>query len=454
MTIYFVSAVDGNNADTGADWANAKQTVAGALAIAGLAAGDAIYVDNAGTFTAAAAITWTLPAFRIAIVSVNRAGGDAWTAGAIEAVGAASAAFTITQADGSSLYVYGMQLDGGTNSSSAADVIIGGGGSAAGRLAFKSCKLRLLSTSTAGAVIHLGPSTAASTNRQSKIDLDDCEFTLPNRASGNCFYIGMVDVAFVNPTFVYAGAGRPTPLFAFTTIGGQQPKFCLRDGDASGFVSGALFDVTNFTAGSVLLKNLKLHTTPTLVTGTWPNGDGSITLRNVDSADTINTFEYHSRLGDLTETASVYATGGASFNAAGIGWQIVTTAACDEGNPFVVPALFLWNTATSAQTATVEIANNSATALTDREIWLELSYPASAAFPNYANDDDRNANPFTGTAANQATSTNGWTGLGGTNTQQKLTVAFTAAEVGLLEGRVAVAKASQTLFLDPKLKVA
>ncbi len=453
MTTRFVSAVDGSDLDDGLSWANAKATVAGALADA--LDGDIIKVDSAGTYTANAGINWSFPTGSIAVISVDRANSDAWTAGAKEKVGAASGLCSMSGANGSNIFSYGMEMHGGTNNSGACDVQLFSTTGANIRLECLSCNFQINSVNTSAQIVFGTGPLAQSAQTSIDILLRDCTFTCGASRAGTLMSIGEVDVEIINPTIVLSGATKPDTLIE---VGAQSHKlnFIVRDGDLSGFNAAgcALVDVTNFADGKMLFKNLKLGSNATLKTGTWPNGNGAITARNVSGSDEISVFEFHNGMGDLVETTSVYATSGAEFAGAGIGWQITTSADCSEANPFVIPALFKWNETTTAQTATVEIANNSATALTDRDIWLNLSYPDSASFPSYSNDSDRNANPFTGTAADQTTSANGWTGLGGANTQQKLTVSFTAAEKGLLEGRVYVGKASQTLFLDPNLKAA
>ena len=103
----------------------------------------------------------------------------------------------------------------------------------------------------------------------------------------------------------------------------------------------------------------------------------------------------------------------------------------------------------SAQTATVEIITDNVT-LTDAEAWLEVEYLGTSGFPLGLFANDRVADPIFGTPANQATSTVDWTTTGlATPIKQKLGVAFTAQEKGLVRARVVVAKASTTVYYDP-----
>lgn len=449
MTTLFVSAVDGNNADDGLSWANAKQTVAGALAIA--ASNDIIKVDSAGTFTATAAITWTPPAGNVAIISVDRANSDAWLAGATESVGASNNNFNIAGAAGSKMYVYGMTINGGSNNSVTCIIGLLTTSTVIAALEMRSCTINLNSTST-GATLLFGASAQIG-QRSNPIRLRDCTLGITASRAGTYALIQKAKVELINPTFNMAGATKPAILFA-AGAAGDTGSIRIVDGDLTGYAvsSGAYFSVANFNTVSASIENCKISATPTLTTGTWPGGEGSILLRNVDSGDTLYTFQYVNSYGTLTaDTAVFITTGGAAFNGAGVSWKIVTSSLADEFSPFVTPQIAVWNTTTTAQTSAIEIIRDNATALTDRNIWSSLDFPASASFPNYTFQTNRNANPFTGTPANQPTSTATWTGTGGFSnpTKQKLENAFTAAEVGLLEAQIYVGVASTTLYIDP-----
>lgn len=454
MAIIYVSAVDGNNADSGADWANAKQTVAGALAI--FVSGDIIFVDNAGTFNAGANITWTPGAGYVAIISVNRSGGDAWAAGAAENA-SGNFVFALANVSGASGFVYGMTIGSGSNANNGAtrvDLFVTTSINS-GSWEFDTCTFLSNTTNTGGTTGRINIGSSGTNSRDIVNTYRNCTFSMPNStATGGIIKLGQGIINFYNPTITFAGASKPTVLFAPASLLAACRVTIV--GDLSGFntTSGFYFDVGAFASGTILLKGVKLSSTPSLVTGTWPANGSSITLRQVDSGDTINAFEYRNRLGTLTEDTATYAGSGASFNGSSVSWLVVTTSSCDEANPFVLPALSIWNTVTSAQTATVEILRDSVTDLTDREVWLELAYPSSASFPTYTVATDRNANPFSGTAVDQPNSAVVWTESLTNDNEQYVSVSFTAAEVGLLEGRVVIAKASTTFYVDPKLRVA
>ena len=448
MTQYCVSSATGDNSD-GTTWAKAYTSITSALS--GKVSGDVLIVDSAHAVTATAAITWTPPAGNISIICVTPDGASGFSAfatGAAESVGAASAAFTIASAANAHIFVYGMTLNGGTNANSACTIALLSTSSVCS-LEMQSCTFDLKAASTVGLLLGLNGSAGTSHTIRHK----NCTYIASGSRAGTMIQIGAALIDIINPTISTTGATKPAilfgPLGSAATNGGN---LVVRDGDLSGYAvaSSAYIGLgANNLKISILFKNLKLSATPTLTSGSWSQGDSSITLRNVDSADTIDTFQYQNSLGTLTIDNTKYVTAGASFNSAGISWKIVTTTLATAYRPFVTPQLQLWGTSTSAETATVEIIQDAAAAaLTDQEIWLGTDSAASASFPNGNFTSDRNAQPIIGTGVDQATSTTAWTGSFTTPTKQKLENAITPAAVGPVTGQVYVSKASATLWLD------
>jgi len=263
------------------------------------------------------------------------------------------------------------------------------------------------------------------------------------------------DVVIVNCTHVAAGATLSPQLFSFAPSINTPTLLRVIDSDLGTFSGTNLIDVGNFAMGQIELVNVKLHATPAaaLVTGTWPSNNGEIFLVNVDSGDTNNVFEYRNRLGTIVESTSVYLSGGAEFNAAGISWQITTTSACDEYEPFTTPWLHGPFSGTSEISPRLEFVHDSATDLTDRNCWGEFEYVSSSSFPIGTLATDRNAEPFTGSAVDHTNSSETWTGTGGFSNENKqyVTKTFTPAENSLLRARLTVAATSKTLYLNPAI---
>lgn len=450
MATIFVSSVDGDNADDGSTWSLAKATVAGALAIA--SSGDVIKVSHVHAYTASAAITWTMPTGNIAIISVDRSNGDAYLAGATESIGAATNLFSFTVVEGSSLYSRGITFNSGTVNNTLCRIEMVPTASANALVEFVNCTFDVKSAN-AFTQLNLGASTSGG-SRSLVFKLISCSFITSGSRAGSMIGLGDCNVEIVDPTFSTTGATKPTSLFAARNIADNM-TLLIRDGDLTGYAvsGGSYFLVTSIAAGHIVGENLKLSATPALVGGTWNPGESDISLRNCDTGHGITSFDYLNAYGTLTDSVSVYADSSAAFAGVGVSWTITTTSICSENTPFYLP-LAIWGTTLTSQTASVEIVADNATSLTDREFWLELSYPASGSFTNYAVGNDRNTVPFLGTPVDQASSSVSWTGTGGYSNlnKQKAEVAFTAADVGLIKGKVAIAKASVTLNVDPRLR--
>ena len=210
----------------------------------------------------------------------------------------------------------------------------------------------------------------------------------------------------------------------------------------------------------VLLKNLKLSSAGlTITTGTFPAGStGSVTVRNCDSANTINSFEYHTAMGSVIESTRVYANDTVNFDSVPHSWKVTTTAECNEHYPFYLPPLTVWNTSTST-TATVETIKEGATLYTTAEMWMEVEWADNASFPNYTFTSTRSGKPIVeagaaGTAG-AATWTDSDTVIAAQGKQKLSTGSITPAANGLMSIQIVVAATSVAeLWIDPQIRLA
>ena len=148
-------------------------------------------------------------------------------------------------------------------------------------------------------------------------------------------------------------------------------------------------------------------------------------------------------------------TGGASDGVTPISGKLASNG--DAEYPLVVVEttdISIWNDSVgSSKTVTVEILHDSATNLTDGEIWLEVEYLGTSGFPLSSFVSDAKSDVLA-TAADQTTSSETWTTTGMTNpNKQKLSVTFTPQEAGYFQAKVYLAKASKTVYICPKLTV-
>jgi hypothetical protein len=131
--------------------------------------------------------------------------------------------------------------------------------------------------------------------------------------------------------------------------------------------------------------------------------------------------------------------------------------------PLRSPEIVQWQgTVGSEITVTVDIVHDTnvaagqgagtSYAFMDDEVWLEVQYLSTSGFPLASFITDRVA--VLGTAADQASSSVTWTTTGVTTpVKQALAVTFTPQERGYLHATVCVAKASKTIYVDPKLTI-
>lgn len=451
---FYVSSVDGSDADSGADWTNAKATVTGAIALltAGATTPEFILVDSAHANTVSGAITWTFPAGNFCVLSVNRAGSDALLAGATETVDLNGGVFTVNfNTSGSTVYMYGMTLrsDDGGNANN--DINLGNAVSQSSFLTCESCTFVVRGNATSHN-IGIGAITGTSARGQDFL-FNNCTFTLANNASGTGIQLWHANsVTFNNLTLAYTGgATKPIELMDVNTTGSTSVGTVIfRNSDLSNFdqASSFLVDVANLQRGSILFENCKISTNTTAKTGTFPYGRGQVILRNTSSANDVNAFEVYNRWGTLTEDDTIYADTGAQFSGAAVSWKVVTTAECNEANPFEAPQIAKWNTATTS--TNFDIYLNSSVALNDRECWMNVGVEENASFPNYNYYSTRWTDPFR-TGESALTSGGTWTGVA--NNDLKLRLTKTPAEAGLMTANVYIGIASTTVYIDPIIRV-
>lgn len=444
--------LSGTGGATGADWANAVNTIAEGLALI-TADGDILLVDQDHTENPSAAITWTLPDFKFAWLVVDKDNADALSTGADVTPGTGNHAFTINNGTGNT-EIYGMEFSGATNSGSTADILLDiANGSDGGNITFRNCKIKLPGTSS-GASFFVGSTSLNTGTRRALIAFDGCEFTLPNRAGGACITIGHARVVLRNGcTFVYNGASHPNPVFIFGATAAAS-ELEITDCDLSNLDSASLFDIASLVSGRVTLRNVALNAGIALTTSSWAVGNASITCINVDSGDTFTTFSYRDRYGTLSNNASVYADDNVQFGATNMGLQVVTSAVCDEFTPFRLPPLKKWNNSTSTASVTIEFIHDSTASMHNRNIWSRLRYIGSSSLPSGTVSSTRNGNPFIGTSSNHAAGIATWTGTGGFTAanKQRLVHNVTAGEKGDFLAEIAIGTASKTLYLDPQLR--
>lgn len=183
--------------------------------------------------------------------------------------------------------------------------------------------------------------------------------------------------------------------------------------------TGSVVEFHNCTAGSALIKYLRQ-----------------------DNAGVIRNHDTHVRTGGSNDGANYSLRYNTNANASNVNALIGPE----------LPAPYI-STVGVPVTATLEVLIDSATALTDDDVWIEGVYLANAGDTLAKVASGRK--PILAAATTLPTSTATWDTTGMTSPQKrKLQVTFTPARKGFLHLRVAVAKKSITLYADNKIGVA
>lgn len=437
MANLYVRSTDGNNADSGATWALAKATLAGACSAA--AAGDTIYVSQAHAETGAGTITCpgTLAAPCKIIVGDDSA----------EPPTAVSAAATITVTAAGTIVLSGHAYVRGISFLGDRTMRLATTGANVQR--YEACSFRLSSASSG----YLQPGNAISA-APTQVYWDNCDIKFG------------ATTQYLTPAhgrFIWRGGTYLS--------GGTAPTNLLTIDDARGAsyteISGVDFSAANAsmnlvgacaTGGHFVFRNCKL---PTSWSGDLYNGTMLAGLRvemyNCDNADTNYRLFIKDYCGTIKHETTIIRTGGASDGTTGLAWKMESNANAEYPiHRLESPELADWiDTTGASKTLTVEIVHDSQGAgsgskFQDDEIWLEVMYLGTSGFPLGTPLNDAKADVLA-TAANQADSSETWTTTGLTTpVKQALSVTFTPAEKGFYHARVVLAKASKTVYVCPK----
>lgn len=450
MANIYVRSTDGNNADNGSTWALAKATVAGAMAIA--TSGDTIWVSQVHAESAASAISWNMTsgvANPIKIVCAND-GAAPPTALATTGTVTTTGANGITIGNGvGGLYIYGLTFNCGTGSTRA-DLIVGLSTGSSLELTAESCNFNLVNTG-ASAGIYLPHATADNAARGTYLN---CTFKFAATSQVMRFNAS----ARIVGGSMGSGTSTPTGGFIITsavTSFATGGRILFEDFDFSNLGSSVdLVAAPSFARQPITIRNCKLPASwsGNLSTGTFSAGV-RVEMFNCDAASTNYRLWIEDGGGSIKQETTLIRSGGASDGTTPLSWKMVSvTNPGYLGLTFRSPEIVVWNTSTASKTVSVEILRDSATNLTDKEIWLEVSYPNSSTTPLYALITDM-ANIVTA-AADQTASSVTWvtTGMSNPNKQQ-LSVTFTPQRAGPFYCAVCIAKISATIYVDPKVNV-
>ena len=449
MSDIYVRSTDGDNVDDGSTWALAKSTLAGAAAID--AAGDTIYVSDNHAESTATAVTLSFAGTTSAPTKVLCVDDAAEPPTALATTG------TITTTLGSSItingnaYFYGLTFYAGSGFNNAGFNLANTAGNTQ---TYENCNFRMPATGTSVAN-SLKVGTETTDQSPSKVTWKNCGVRFGGHSAQGIKVTG--GILEWNGGSYISGASTAHNLFSGGNTSSGRPSVAFVSGvDLSAMpAANTLVNVGNEALHRIIFRNCKLPASwsGTLTTGTKQPGT-RVEMHNCDNADTNYRLWVEDYYGSIKHETTIVRSGGASDGTTPLSWIMVSGgAAVYPLGQLVSPEMAVWNDTTgSAKTVTVEIVTDNVT-LNNDECWLEIMHLGTSGYPLGAWVTDCKADILATTAA-QASSSETWTTTGLTTpVKQKLSASFTPQEKGYVIARVVLAKASTTVYVDPKLTV-
>lgn len=459
MAIIYTRSTDGSDADTGATWALAKATLAGAGAID--AAGDTIYVSDAHAESTAADTIISLAGTPDNPVKVICGDDAAEPPTAVSTAGSVTVTGTSDITVVGSAYVYGLSFNCGTGASTVNLVQKPGAG---GKQTYEECVFSIPNTASTSRLAVCN--TSGGTETDSEVEWINCDVSFGN--AGQNLQVNLGNFKWKGGSILVGSADLTYLINSSAASSGTRPgNFEIEGVDFSNMAAGFILAGTHTASFVGKFKNCKLPASWSGNLGTFSNPGPRIEMHNCDAGGTNYRMWVEDYYGSTKTETTIVKTGGASDGTTPISWKMQSSSnASYPGGVLASPVFSVWNDTTGvAKTATVEIVHDTniaagqgagtAFAFQDDEVWLEVEYLSEAGSPLGTIIRDVKATPLTA-AADQASSSEAWTTTGLTTpVKQKLVSAsFTPQQKGYVQCRVYVAKAGKILYIDPKITVA
>lgn len=434
MATLYVRSTDGNNSDNGTTWALAKADLTGAAAID--AAGDTIWVSQNHAESTAATITFAWAGSYGNPVKIL-CGDDS----AEPPTSFSTAATVTTTGATSNIVISGSCYFRGVSFISSNQIKVNNTG---GIQIYDNCLFKLNSSG--------GDMTPTLVNVISKTIFKDCTFYFTN--SQNTFTAQ--HSMHIDGGSIASGSTAPTQ-FLRAGVDGRGGSVLVENFDfTNGSSTMNMVGSSLLASGTIVFRNCKLPASWSgSLSSNTPSSSGlRVSMYNCDNADTNYILKIADASGNITSETTKVRTGGASDGTTSLSWNMASNSNASEYCPLYSDDIAVWNEATgSSITVTVDVLRDSATNLKDSEIWLEARYMGTSGYPLGVRASDTRTT-ILATATDQTASSATWTTTGMTNpNKQKLSVTFTPQKKGWIVGRVALGKASTTVYVDPLLQL-
>lgn len=343
-----------------------------------------------------------------------------------------------------SLYIYGCSF---LSAASASAIAIGYFG-ADSSITLDNCRLEM----TGAGLIALGTSGSSV---GSHVVLKDCVLDFADASSG---------ILSGSDTVIWTGGSVEFDVTSLIVEPAANARGTLK-------VSGVDFSILSssslvnggtpvYNGKIIIFSRCILATGATIVSGTIdvPGFRVESYLCQIGTdADPSYQMEIQDSRGKVSADTSRYRTGGASdgVRSTPICWDFNTSVGSVRGYPghaLEGPPISAWTAGNGSTAHVYRVAFASDATINDDEIWIELEGPNDAATNSLAALKTTRVAPRT-TAAAYTTDTGAtWTGSGVT-TKQYMQITYTPDKPGPVTVRVMMAKASDNIYIDPKIQI-
>lgn len=428
---YVDSAAGGAN--NGTSWTDAWTSIDSALTT--VAAGEIIYIDDGHSENLAAVKAWTIVATAgnpYQILCVDKADDSLSSGAVIQSTGSGS----YTLVFGGSVYMYGLNIQAGA--------WIRLDANEAGKVTVENCTLRM-GVNNAGGVL-----TAGYTNEASHIDLIDTTVHLDGTGS----YVTYINLRWRGGTLITDA----TIDYVFNQAG-DGGSLHVTGVDLSAHSNNLVsIPASSRVIGPILIECCKVSAGSTIADAT-PLGIGSVwRMHHCDDgtdADPSYKMEERSYFGIVKVDTARYRTGGASDGVRSnpVSLEIASNASCKELYAFVEsPPVCAWTAGDGSTSYTYKIYFASDATIQDDEAWMEIFLPNDASTSSQAARQSTRMSPQSTPANITSDGSSTWTGTG-VGTKQELSVAYTPDKPGPVIARIYLAKASDTIYVDPLIEI-
>lgn len=341
-------------------------------------------------------------------------------------------------------YIEGITLSAGSGANNASMAF---GAQVNSSITVKNCKIILAGTGSTSS-LSVGPG-ADTNNDEHRTILDSCNVKFS--ATGHKIVLRH-GLNYINNLSIDAAGSAPTTLFS--TAQASTVNSIVENSDLTGKTWTNLFTPAA-TAGTLTFRNCKFPSGWGPVTGSFPGPGFSLNIHNCSSGSDNYTYEKHQYEGSIFLDTGKYATTNpASDGTTSYSWRMASSNA-SRFLPLYSDWIHVWVDSTStaiAPSVEILVGADGAAALTDADVWLEVDEMDTASTPKGTRVTDAPATILTA-GTNQDAGTTAWTGDGYTTERtHKLAVpSFTPDQKGYIRCRVALAKSSTTIYVNPKV---